>query len=82
MELGDSLTHLKESTTCPYTNQINPYLYPSRFSQAQFVSFLVGLRTYQHPWQWQVKPYRVRHVWEDNTKNLLKKCNGRFSTIF
>jgi len=48
MELGGSLPHSQESTTCPYPSQINPFLCPSHFSQAQLVSFLVGLRTYQH----------------------------------
>jgi len=49
MELGGSLPHSQESTTCPYPRQINPFLCPSHFWQAQLVSFLVGLRTYQHP---------------------------------
>ena len=49
MELGVSLPHSQESTTCPYPSQINPFLCPSHFWQAQLVSFLVGLRTYQHP---------------------------------
>ena len=49
MELGGSLPHSQESTTCPYPSQINPFLCPSHFWQAQLVSFLVGLRTYQHP---------------------------------
>ena len=49
MELGGSLPHSQESTTCPFPSQINPFLCPSHFSQAQLVSFLVGLRTYLHP---------------------------------
>jgi len=49
MELGSSLPHSQESTTCPYPSQINPFLCPSHFWQEQLVSFLVGLRTYQHP---------------------------------
>jgi len=49
MELGGSLPHSQESTTCPYPSQINPFLCPSHFWQVQLVSFLVGLRTYQHP---------------------------------
>ena len=49
MELGGSLPHSQESTTFPYRSQINPFLCPSHFLQAQLVSFLVGLRTYQHP---------------------------------
>ena len=49
MELGGSLPHSQQSTTFPYPSQINPYLCPSHFWQAQLVSFLVGLRTYQHP---------------------------------
>jgi len=49
MELGCSLPHSQESTTCPSPSQINPLLCPSHFSQAQLVSFLVGPRTYQHP---------------------------------
>jgi len=48
MELGGSLPHSQQSTTCPYPSQINPFLCPSHFWQAQLVSFLVGLRTYQH----------------------------------
>jgi len=49
MEPEDSLPHSQESTTCPYSSQINPFLCPSHFWQAQLISFLVGLRTYQHP---------------------------------
>jgi len=49
MELGGSLPHSQQSTTCPYPSQTNPILCPSYFWQAQLVSFLVGLRTYQHP---------------------------------
>jgi len=49
MELGVSLPHSQQSTICPYPNQINPFLCPSHFWQAQLVSFLVGLTTYQHP---------------------------------
>jgi len=48
MELGVSLPHAQESTTYPYSIQINPFLCPSHFGQAQLVSVLVGLRTYQH----------------------------------
>jgi len=48
MKLGGSLPHWQESTTCPYPSQINPFLCQSHFGQAQFVSFLIGLRTYQH----------------------------------
>ena len=47
--IGGSLPHSEESTTCPYISQISPFLCPSHFWQAQLVSFLVGLRTYQHP---------------------------------
>jgi len=49
MELRGSLPHSQGSTTCPYPSHINPFLCPSHFWQAQFVYFLVGLRTYQHP---------------------------------
>jgi len=49
MELGGSLPHSQQSTTCPYPSQINPFLCPSHFWQMQLVSFLVRLRTYQHP---------------------------------
>jgi len=49
MELGGSLPHSQVSTTCPYPSQINPFHCPSQFWQAQLVSVLVGLRTYQHP---------------------------------
>ena len=48
MELGRSLPHSQQSTTCPYPNQINPFLCPTHVWKAQLVSFLVGLRTYQH----------------------------------
>jgi len=48
MELRSSLPHPQQSTTCPYPNQSNPFLCPSHLRQAQLVSFLVGLRTYQH----------------------------------
>jgi len=44
-----SLPHSQEYNTCPYPRQINPFLCPSHFWQAQLVSYLVGLRTYQHP---------------------------------
>jgi len=49
MELGGSLPHSQESTTCLYPSQINPFLCPSHFWQARLFFFLVGLRTYQHP---------------------------------
>ena len=49
MELGGSLPHSQQSNTCLYLSQINPILCPSHFGLAQLVSFLVGLRTYQHP---------------------------------
>ena len=49
MEPGGSLKHSQESTTCPYPSKISPFLCPSHFWQVQLVSFLVGLRTYQHP---------------------------------
>jgi len=49
MELEGSLPHSQQSTTCSCPSQINPFLCPSHFWQTQFVSFLVGLRTYQHP---------------------------------
>ena len=49
MDLGGSLPHSQESTTCPYPRQVNPFLCSSHFRQAKLVSFLVGLRTYQHP---------------------------------
>jgi hypothetical protein len=49
MELWGSLPNSQDSTTCHYPSQINPFLYPSHFWQVQIVSFLVGLRTYQHP---------------------------------
>ena len=48
MILGGSLPCSQQPTTCPYPSQIDPFLCPSHFWQAQFVSFLVGLRTYQH----------------------------------
>ena len=49
MELWGSLPHSQQSTACRYSSPINPFLCPSHFWQAQLVSFLVGLRTYQHP---------------------------------
>jgi hypothetical protein len=48
MELGGSLPHSQESTTCPYRSQISPFLCPSHFWLAQLVSFLVGLRSYEY----------------------------------
>jgi len=48
MELGASLPHSQEPTNCPYPSHINPFLCPSHFCQAKFVSFLVRLRIYQH----------------------------------
>jgi len=59
-ELESSLPHLQEPTTCPYPSQINPILCPSYFWQAQLVSFLVGLRTYQKPNKYQEKNYLLR----------------------
>jgi len=49
MELGVSLPQSQQSTTCLYPSQINPFLCPSQFWQAQLVSFLVGLSTHHHP---------------------------------
>jgi len=34
---------------------MNPFLCPSHFWQAQIISLLVGLRTYQHPGRWEDK---------------------------
>jgi len=34
MELGGSLPHSQESTTCPYSSQINPFLCPSHFGRS------------------------------------------------
>ena len=48
MEVVSSLPHSQQATTSTYPSQINPFLCPSHFWQAQLVSFLVGLRTYQH----------------------------------
>ena len=48
MGIGDSLPHLQQPTTCPYPSQINPFLFASHFRKARLLSFLVGLRTYQH----------------------------------
>ena len=48
MEIGCSLPHSQQSTTCPYPSQINPFLFSTHLWQAQLVSFLVGIRTYQH----------------------------------
>ena len=59
MELGGSLPHSQESTTCPYLSQINPFLCPSYFRQEQLVSFLVELRTYQHPGNRHLIMYQV-----------------------
>ena len=53
MELGGSLPHSQASTTCPYPSQINSFHCQSHFWQAQLVSILVGLRTYQHPGKYQ-----------------------------
>jgi len=49
MELGGSLPHSQKSTTCPYPSQINPFLCSTHVWQDQLVSFLVWIRTYQHP---------------------------------
>jgi len=50
MELGGSLPYSQQSTICPpYPSQNTPFLCQSHSWQAQLVSFLVGLRTYQHP---------------------------------
>jgi len=40
MEVGSSLPHSQQSTTCPFPSQINPFLCPSHFGQAQLVTFL------------------------------------------
>ena len=68
MELGGSLPHSQESTTCPYPSQINPFLCPSHFWQAQLVSFLVRLRAYQYPGKNNVihgvcEEYAWRNYW-------------------
>ena len=55
MELGVSLPHSQESTTCPYPSQIEPFLCPLHFWQVHFFSFLVGLRTYQHAGKYKYK---------------------------
>jgi len=76
MELGGSLPHSQQSTTCPYPSQINTFLCPSQFWQAQLVPFLVGLRTYQHPGIYNTfcHPYSI---WcEDRNSSLrVKKTN-------
>jgi hypothetical protein len=54
MELGGSLHHSQQPTTSPYPSQINPFLCPSHFWQAHLFSYLVGLRTYQHPGTYQI----------------------------
>ena len=48
MELVGSLPNSQQSTTCPYPKQINPLFCRSHIWQARLLSFLVGLRTYQH----------------------------------
>ena len=48
------LPNFQVSTTSPFPTQINPFLYPSHFWQAQLVSLVVGLRTYQHPCTYNV----------------------------
>jgi len=48
MQLGGSLPHSQQPTTCPYPSQTNLFLCPSQFWQLLLVFFLVGLRTYQH----------------------------------
>jgi len=63
MELVGSLPHLQGSTTGPYPSQINSFLCPSHFSEARLVSFLVGLKTYQHP-----DSEVSLGVWIDNSK--------------
>jgi len=56
-------TFTRVHTTCPYPRQISPLLCPSHLWQAQHVSFLVGLRTYQHPVQKeQVGPLKGFHL--------------------
>jgi len=42
MELGGSLSHSQESTTFTYPTQINPFLCPSHFWQAQLVPSWLG----------------------------------------
>jgi len=66
MKLGDSLPHSQETTTCPNPSQINPFLCPSYFWQEQVVSFLVGLRTYQHPGKFCELSDRRSERWRPN----------------
>ena len=49
IELGGSLPHSQGPPLFICLRQIWPFLCPSHFWQARLVSFLVGLRTYQHP---------------------------------
>jgi hypothetical protein len=86
MELGGSLPHSQASTTCPYPSQINSFHCPSHFWQAQLVSFLVGLRTYQHPGTYEADLYYLYiycstctkpESFEDSYINLTKKDNVR-----
>ena len=72
MELGGSLPHSQQSTTCPYPSQINTFLCPSHFWQVQLVSFLVGLRTYQQPGTHdpQISRLTIRLYWKKTRMSI------------
>ena len=48
VELVSSLPHSQQATTSTYPSQINPSVHHTS-DWRSFVSFLIGLRTYQHP---------------------------------
>jgi len=83
MELGGSLPHSQEFTTCPYPNQINPFPCLSHFCQAQIVSFLVGLRTYQYPCEnSNTHSYKVKGENQQDATNTMFIIKLSVSTCF
>ena len=81
MELGGSLPHSQEYTTCPYPSQINPFLCPSHFWLAQLVSFLVGLRTYQHPGTISTSVYGLVLLYELFIQTVGRTIQGTATTM-
>jgi len=80
MELGASWPHWHDSTICPYPSEINPFLWPSHFWQAQLVSFLVGLRTYQHPGTTRHCVSMKFPVPMEKKSDLAQRWSGHFET--
>ena len=75
VELVSSLPHPQQFTTSKYPSQIKPFLCPSHFWLAQLVSFLIGLRTYQHP----VVFVCVCYIYTYRKSNLITSSGSQIS---